>query len=283
MAMNKIFVYGTLRFNEDNHTYLEGAACLVKQAWVYGKLFDTKHGYPVMKEHNEEKVFGELYEVTDNQLTAIDHLEGFQTGNSDNLYERKKVTVYDDNGEVSEALTYTTGRSLADSTDVIPFGDWRVYRYVREETIYYFAYGSCMDDRRFKLAKVDQHFRKVIGSGRLQGYGFRFSRSSKDGGKADLIVENSEFVEGIIYEVPIEAVDYLYEREGVYVEAYRPVIVSVYMNDGRNVDVLTFIGITKSKESKPTDVYADEILTGADKLLSTSYVEGLRRRINLLI
>ncbi|WP_087971463.1 gamma-glutamylcyclotransferase [Oceanobacillus rekensis] len=280
--MNKIFVYGTLRFNEVNHMYLKGALCLVKHAWIYGKLFDTKHGYPVMKEHNEEKVYGELYEVTDTQLAAIDRLEGFELVGSDNLYEKKKVTVYDDIGEITEALTYTTGRSLADSTDVIPYGDWRVYQYLREGAIYYFAYGSCMDDRRFKLAKVDQHFRKVIGSGKLHNYGFRFSRNSKDGGKADIIVANSEFVEGIIYEIPIEAVDYLYEREGVYVEAYRPMIVSVNMNDGRNVEVLTFIGITKSIETKPTEVYADEILTGAGKLLSATYIEGLRRRVNLL-
>lgn len=269
--------------NEVNHIYLKGATCLVKHAWIHGKLFDTKHGYPVMKTHDEEKVFGELYEVTDKQLAAIDLLEVSKAAVPGNLYERKKVTIYNDDGIIEEALAYTTGRSLADSTDVIPFGNWRVYQYIRKRPIYYFAYGSCMDDRRFKLAKVDQHFRKVIGSGKLHDYGFRFSRNSKDGGKADIILASNEFVEGVIYEVPMEAVDYLYEREGVYVEAYRPLIVSVNMNDGRNVEVLTFIGITKSKETMPTEVYADEILTGANKLLSASYIEGLRRRINHLM
>ncbi|WP_067730340.1 gamma-glutamylcyclotransferase [Oceanobacillus damuensis] len=281
--MTKLFVYGTLRMQEENCSYLKNAKCLHDQTWIYGKLYDTNKGYPVMKENNVEKVYGELYEVSDEQLAAIDRLEGYREGGSDNLYERKLVAVFDDFGPVAEALTYITGRSLADSTDVIPFGDWKVYRYMRKGEIYYFAYGSCMDDRRFKLAKVDQYFSNIIGSGRLDGYGFRFSRSTKDGGKADLIVSPDEFVEGVIYRLPMEGVDYLYEREGVYVEAYRPLIETVSTVDGTDIDVLTFIGIAKSDETKPTEVYADEILTGAEKLLSGSYIEGLRKRIGHLM
>ncbi|MFC4023022.1 gamma-glutamylcyclotransferase [Oceanobacillus longus] len=280
--MNKVFVYGTLRINENNHNYLQGSTRLQNQVWIYGKLFDTKFGYPVMKEHNNEKVYGELYEVNEEQLVAINQLEGYE-GQPDNLFERKMVTVYDETGKVTEALTYITGRSLADSTDVIPFGDWKVYQYVRKGPMYYFAYGSCMDDRRFKLAKVDRYFSNVIGCGILQDYGFRFSRSSKDGGKADLIRSPGELVEGAIYQVPMEAVDYLYEREGVYIEAYRPAIVTLETSGGRNVEALTFIGIDKSEETKPTQLYADEILTGAGKLLSSSYIEGLRQRIGLLL
>ncbi|MGJ9460515.1 gamma-glutamylcyclotransferase [Oceanobacillus sp. CF4.6] len=283
--MNVVFVYGTFRINESNYEYLQGSTRLKNQVWIHGKLFYTKFGYPVMKEHehSNEKVYGELYEVNEEQLVAIDQLEGFREGQPDNLFERKIVTVYDETGESTEALTYITGRSLADSTDVIPFGDWKVYQYVRKGPIYYFAYGSCMDDRRFKLAKVDRYFSNVIGSGILQDYGFRFSRSSKDGGKADLILSPGELVEGVIYEVPMEAVDYLYEREGVYIEAYRPAIVTLEMPGGRNIEGLTFIGIDKSEESKPTQLYADEILTGAGKLLSSSYIEGLRQRIDLLL
>ncbi|WP_249869632.1 gamma-glutamylcyclotransferase family protein [Oceanobacillus saliphilus] len=281
--MNRVFVYGTLRTNEGNHKYLEGAKCLRGQAWIYGELFDTNKGYPVMKESNTEKVCGELFEVTDRQLAAIDRLEGYRGEASDNLYERKRVTVFDDSGSVMEAFTYVAGKSQDGSTDVIPFGDWKVYRYLRQGEIYYFAYGSCMDNRRFKLAKVDHYFCNNIGSGKLAEYGFRFSRSTKDGGKADIIVSSDEHVEGVIYRVPMEAVDYLYEREGVYVQAYRPLIVSVSTNEGKVIDALTFMGVTKSDETKPTVIYAGEILTGAKKFLSTSYIEGLQKKIDLLM
>ncbi|WP_337020215.1 gamma-glutamylcyclotransferase [Oceanobacillus massiliensis] len=281
--MNKLFVYGTLRKNESNDTYLKDTNCELDQAWVYGELFDTNRGFPVMKESDIQKVYGELYTVTDEQLASIDSLEGYRKDGADNLYERKMVTVHDERGRFCEAITYIAGSSFGDSQENIPTWDWKVYRYLKRETMYYFAYGSCMDNRRFKLANVDQHFNNIIGRGKLTGFGFRFSRSSNDGAKADIVLAAGENVEGFIYEVPVAAVDYLYEREGVFIGLYRPSIVPVSMIDGRQIEVLTFIGIDKSDESKPTEVYADEILTGAKRLLSNTYVEGLSQRIKGLM
>lgn len=276
-----IFVYGTLRENEINHYYLKDAVCLYKQAWIYGKLFDTKNSFPVMKENKHEKIYGEVYRVTDKLLHALNELEGYQGNASDNLYEQKMVTVFLDNGRKLEALTYIAGRSLTDSVDAILPGDWKVHRYLRKDCIYYFAYGSCMDDERFRLAKVDDYFTAKVGRGILKDHGFRFSRTSMDGGKADIIESAEEVVEGIVYHVPMEAIDYLYEREGVYVNAYRPAVVQISVN-GASLEAITFIGTEKSKETRPSDLYGKEIIRGAKGILSEPYIKKIEQRIKKL-
>ncbi|WP_165769108.1 gamma-glutamylcyclotransferase [Virgibacillus profundi] len=280
--MKAIFVYGTLRKNEKNHHYLNKAVCLYEQAWIHGKLFDTKKGYPVMKEVNGEKIYGEVYQVSDEQLATINQLEGYTEDGPNNLYERKTVTVHVDNEKKLEAITYITGKSLADSNLTIPFGDWKVYQYLKNKPLYYFAYGSCMDDDRFKLANVQHYFQSVSGKGVLDNHGFRFSRSSSDGGKADIIESPGEIIEGVVYKILVDAMDYLYEREGVFVNAYRPAVVSLQLNNSEIIEAITFIGTEKADETKPTIKYATEIIRGAEGILSDHYIEKLKQRINKL-
>lgn len=277
--MRTIFVYGTLRKNERNHHYLKDAVCLFEESWIYGKLFDTRNGYPVMKESEKDKIYGEVYSVTEEQLGLINELEGYSENGSNNLYERKMVTVFTDSGSSLEALTYITGRSLPDSSDAIPIGDWKVYQYLKNESLYYFAYGSCMDDERFRLANAESYFSIKVGRGVLGNHGFRFSRSSSDGGKADIIESAEEVVEGVVYKIPLEALDYLYKREGVYVNAYRPAVVQIKSNHDEWFKAITFIGMEKSKETPPTELYAKEIIRGAKGILSESYLEKLVERI----
>lgn len=280
--LRTIFVYGTLRKNERNHHYLKDAVCLFEESWIYGRLFDTRNGYPVMKESEKDKIYGEVYSVTEEQLGLINELEGYSENGSNNLYERKMVTAFTDSGSNLEALTYITDRSLADSIDAIPLGDWKVYQYLKNESLYYFAYGSCMDDERFRIANAEGYFSIKAGRGVLKNHGFRFSRSSSDGGKADIIESAGEVVEGLVYKIPLEALDYLYKREGVYVNAYRPAIVQVELNKGERVEAITFIGIEKSEETPPTELYATEIIRGAKGILSESYIKRIRQRLESL-
>lgn len=232
-----------------------------------------------MKENELERVFGELYEVSESNLPAINRLEGYVEGGAENLYNRTAVTVYTDKGEEHTGIIYTAGDTLGNSSDRIPSGDWLVYNYLKEKLLLYFSYGSCMDDERFVKAGVEQYFKDVKGKGILHGFAFQFSRSSADGGKADIVENTHEFVEGKVYEVPLDAGTYLYKREGVYSGRYRPAIVPVTIN-GSTYQALTFIGMEKSPETAPTKLYATEILRGGKDCLSNKYLQKIQQRIN---
>lgn len=283
----KIFVYGTLRKGERNAHHLDGMTCLCENAWTKGVLCDTQRGYPAMflnESGKSQNVYGEVYDINEDILKVIDTLEGYVPGQKNNLYERITVKVYTDCMEMlDEAITYVSGSSLQYSRDkTIPLGDWRVYTYLGNPELYYFAYGSCMDDERFKIANVHKYFTDVIGRGVLEGYEMKFSRNSTDGGKADITECVKAQTEGIVYMVPEEAIDYLYKREGVYTNMYRPAIVSVF-SGGEPYDVLTFIGLDKQPETAPTELYATEIIRGATGILSESYIEQLKSRMGKLI
>ena len=73
----KLFVYGTLKKGAKNHFYLRNAN-FIRYEVIHGyALFDITHGFPLMFEDiNTRKVYGEVYEIDDKMLTAIDALEG---------------------------------------------------------------------------------------------------------------------------------------------------------------------------------------------------------------
>lgn len=73
---------------------------------------------------------------------------------------------------------------------------------------------------------------------------------------------------------------YLYEREGVYQDAYRP-IIDILLN-GQNKGVLTFFGTKKDVETTPTITYATEIIRGGRGFLGNHYIERLQKKINML-
>ncbi|XKF67427.1 gamma-glutamylcyclotransferase [Virgibacillus necropolis] len=212
----------------------------------------------------------------------MDQLEGYVESDPENLYDREYVSVFNDKGLELEALAYFGGESLLASDDWIETGDWNVHTYLKQKIILYFAYGSCMDNERFILRGVDHHFNNAVGCGLLDEYELQFSRSSNDGGKADIVENGHEKVEGKVYQVPLEAISYLYKREGVFVNAYRPTIINVFIN-GENMRAITFIGTQKETETAPTVNYATEIIRGSKEFLSDSYVDKLRKKINLLL
>lgn len=281
--MPKLFVYGTLREGGCNGFYLNGSISIFKQCWIDGSLYDTGNGYPALvKDKSANHVFGELYDVTAAQLKKVDQLEGYVEKDPDNLYERAYVTVINDKGEKDEAFTYFGGKRLIDSDDRITTGDWNVHRYLKQANLLYFAYGSCMDNKRFTLQGVAHHFKHVFGHGLLEGYELQFSRDSNDGGKADIVENLYEKVEGKVYLVPFDAITYLYKREGVYRNVYRPIIIDCFIN-GVKKRAITFIGTEKEEETAPTVTYATEIIRGGTGFLNDHYVDKLQNKIDLLL
>lgn len=271
-----VFVYGTLRKHERNDYLLIGAKCVAEQCWTNGELFDTGAGYPAIAKSAEGRVYGELYMVDDSHLKDLDHLEGYRGPGKKNLYDRIEQMVYTDS-ESTLAYVYVIHPDHKNMLNLhITEGDWRIYQvFKKERTFHYFAYGSCMDDERFRLSKVDHHFQKIAGCGVLDGYSLRFTRRSIDGGRAD-IVETGGEVEGKVYEVTTDSLDYLYRREGVGIGCYRPALIDVTVNGNKFNDVLTFVVVDKEAESAPPDHYINEIFRGGSGTVSDIYLSNLR-------
>ncbi|WP_282033456.1 gamma-glutamylcyclotransferase [Metabacillus indicus] len=277
-----LFVYGTLRHGESNFTYMKEASCIAEQARTSGKLYDTGEGYPAMTAESGA-VYGELYVLDKENLERIHELEGyFAENHQNNLFDLKEVTVMTDTGEF-HALTYVMNESRTSGMKQIESGDWKEYLFASElpEETLYFAYGSCMDTERFKLAGVDHHFSEVIGAGKTERYSVKFTISVHDGGRADLVEEHGG-AEGILYRVPKEAVEYLYVREGVGTGMYRPAFIGVKVNGREYKQCLTFTVIDKKEEFRPPGHYSSEILKGAEGRLSPEYVKRIKRYMDEL-
>lgn len=264
-----------LRKHESNHYLLKGAELIASQCWTGGRLYDSYCGYPFLARSQSSRVTGELYQVSDTQMRALDHLEGYYGPEKNNLYDRSLQTVYTDKG-IYQAFVYVLpkGKQVRSMAE-IKSGDWVIEKLLKQQSLFYFAYGSCMDTKRFEEAGVSRFFQNVKGCGILQGYQIAFTRKSSDGGRAD-IVEKGGTVEGKVYEIPKAAVEYLYRREGVNAGCYRPALIDVELNGTILENVLTFVVKEKEEETAPPIPYVTEILRGGTGLLSDSYMEKLK-------
>lgn len=274
-----VFVYGTLRKHQRNHYLLSGAPCIASQCWTVGKLIDSENGYPYLVPSASDRVYGELYLVDQLQLKELDTLEGYYGTNQNNYYDRTKQHIYTDS-ESYEAFVYIlSNEKVNPNLKEIKNGDWSVNQLLKQkEPLFYFAYGSCMDVERFKVAGVTHFFQKVIGRGLLDNFQLRFTRRAHDGGRAD-IVEEAGTVEGKVYEIPKEALSYLYRREGVNAGCYRPAVIDITVNGMQHTNILTFVVVDKEPETAPPDHYIEEILRGGDGFLSADYMGELRKQL----
>ncbi|MDM5428109.1 MULTISPECIES: gamma-glutamylcyclotransferase [Bacillus] len=124
--MYHVFVYGTLRKEQTNAHYMQGATCIADEAWTYGKLFDTNEGYPAMICSNEEKVYGEVYEVNDDVLQKLDELEEY-TGNAEtDLYDRITQSVFFADREINVYVYVAQNERMLQK--LIISGNWIEYQ-----------------------------------------------------------------------------------------------------------------------------------------------------------
>lgn len=278
---NLVFVYGTLRKNERNHHLLSGATRIAEQAWTNGTLFNTDSGFPILKNSIDiDVVYGELYEVNESQLARLDELEGYYREGHQNFYDRVVKTIFTDK-EIYHAFVYVMTEQQAPMLrGKVEYGDWRVQHFFKKNNYLYYAYGSCMDHKRFEIAGVDHHFQKVVGCGVLDGYTLGFTVQLSDGGRAD-ILETGGVVEGKAYDITPDVIPYLFEREGVASRLYRPAIIDIKINGAVN-EALTFIVVQKEEELTPPDHYSEEILSGGEGTLSPEYLEKIKEKVEIL-
>ncbi|MCX2824816.1 branched-chain alpha-keto acid dehydrogenase [Bacillus pseudomycoides] len=124
--MQYVFVYGTLRKQQANAHYLHEATCIAEEAWTHGKLFDTNQGYPAMILSSDNKVYGEVYEVSDEILKKLDELEEY-TGNPEkDLYDRITQTIYFEDRSIGAYVYIAQNDGMLQR--LIITGDWASYR-----------------------------------------------------------------------------------------------------------------------------------------------------------
>ena len=116
----RLFVYGTLMRGEAfYHRHMETARFLDKtRTDAAFDLLDLGE-YPGLVAGGETAVEGELFEIDEATLHAVDQLEGHPY-----LYQRTTILLEDG----SEAIAYLLPDKARKSYPVIPEGDWRKFR-----------------------------------------------------------------------------------------------------------------------------------------------------------
>lgn len=118
MVAHRVAVYGTLREGGSNHRLLSGCR-FVERTVLRGTLLDLG-GFPALLDPGDVPVpllvTAEVYECNDQQLLALDFLEGYDENNlSSSMYRRKAL----DNG--CWVYYWNGGR---DDYPILKSGDW---------------------------------------------------------------------------------------------------------------------------------------------------------------
>ncbi len=128
IMIKKAFVYGTLRKGMWNRCLIASQIISSQPAIVKGTLYDLPYGYPALGPGGD-KVIGEILELADIQeaLAILDSLEGYTAPqHQENLYERRKLPVAQNDGRITTAYVYLWARpdELPAIGQRVPSGDW---------------------------------------------------------------------------------------------------------------------------------------------------------------
>ena len=118
-GQHRVFVYGTLLDGEPNHRLLATAAFVGEARTEPAFLLVSLGAFPAMVTGGQTAVTGEVYEVSDETLAALDRLEGHP-----HFYERRQIRLADG----VEVLAYLLDEEQARGRPTITSGDWRQER-----------------------------------------------------------------------------------------------------------------------------------------------------------
>jgi gamma-glutamylaminecyclotransferase len=117
-----VFVYGSLLHGEPNHRLLTvpGARLIMANAWTEpGYELHDLGAFPGMVRGGAGAIIGEVYEVDEATLAALDRLEGHPS-----FYTRTRIALED--GTIVDA--YLLSPEQVSGRRVILSGDWRAHR-----------------------------------------------------------------------------------------------------------------------------------------------------------
>jgi len=119
--INKVAVYGTLRQGEGNHDFLASAEMLgTFDSDPEFTMYSVNGYYPALVQGGHTSIKMEVYEVDDNTLDAVNHLEGYSEDSEHNHYDRITIST-----PFGDAYLYVYEETP--DLEVIEEGDWVEY------------------------------------------------------------------------------------------------------------------------------------------------------------
>lgn len=122
-AKHLVAVYGTLRKGLHNHGIISTAMQVLTTA-VKGFTMRSLGAFPVVKRDGSDgTVVAEVYHVTDDELKAMDELEGHP-----NWYKRTSIGKMDVGDGEQDLYMYLMQSDEYDDKPVVKGGDWNTYQ-----------------------------------------------------------------------------------------------------------------------------------------------------------
>ncbi|MGE0325889.1 MAG: gamma-glutamylcyclotransferase [Polyangiaceae bacterium] len=112
----RVFVYGTLLANEPNHRLLRDARFIARARTAPRFTLLDMGPFPGMIDVGDSAIGGEVYDVTERILRALDRLESHP-----HFFRRQWITL----GDRSHAQAYLLRTEHRRDYSVIPSGNWR--------------------------------------------------------------------------------------------------------------------------------------------------------------
>ena len=120
--MNKLFVYGTLKQGHGNHRLLTDAKFVGTATTSQEFTMYSTGGFPALVHSGDTSIFGEVYEVTDEEFSRLDVLEGYP-----HMYTREQISVnVGEEGDsfVSNNVWVYIWNYELDDMPVVESGEW---------------------------------------------------------------------------------------------------------------------------------------------------------------
>ena len=120
---HKVFIYGSLMSGMPNHAHISDAVLISKVARTKNPEYELHNlvdfSFPsAFRSPMGTTLFGEVYEVDDELLAAMDYFEGHP-----DFFKRQEVQVVFDGAEPFTCWIYEGPESL--SSILVESGDWR--------------------------------------------------------------------------------------------------------------------------------------------------------------
>ncbi len=136
----------------------------------------------------------------------------------------------------------------------------------------YFAYGSnmCSAQMRERIPNAEK-----IGVGRLTGYALVWDKQSKKDGsaKANIVERKGAEVWGVVYRLSSNDLRRLDGYEG----GYERLNVTILLQDGTPLEVVTYMSKQRQKDILPTREYWQRVVRGAEEhSLPADYIATLK-------
>ena len=253
---NTVFVYGSLLSGLGNHTLLERHRAINRgSATLKGEyeMLDLGSFPALVDSKNQSTIKGELYTVGPQGLKALDQLEGHPT-----FYKRTRVAVQNEDGHTVLCQTYILATKPQRRSGKVVSGDWREYQATKNQTVFYFAYGSNMDKNQMAKRCPSS---ELVGVAQLESHRLAFTGYSlkRKGGVATVKPALNNRVDGIIWKINRQDLAKLDGYEGTpHVYQRRTITVN---QDGQAVQAETYIK-RANRESLPSVEYAKTLWNG---------------------